>query len=188
MILAGCASHRYDQESVYYDNGVGYTDAEWRYETQRRSLESQTYYYNRSWPNQTRPYYRRPNTSYRDDDHGRDRDRNQQRDTDERDSSDRGYRYPEDRHIDRNRRPVERTDPGVDARAPSHDVTRDIERTRDRERARTETRSETQSKSPPRTEPRGDRNVRDVEEIRSRQPDRPAQTGAEQAGDRVRRR
>jgi hypothetical protein len=198
-MLAGCVSDGYQEEAVYYDNGVGYSQAEWQYEVRQRELESQTFYYHSSWPYQTRPYhsgpyYRYPDTSYRHDDRGRDRDRDQQRESYQRESSDRGYRYPEDRQIDRKERPVERTDQ-VDR---PRDTVRDIERNRERERAREDARPQPKPAPRPearpeprpesRTEPRGDRNVRDVEQIRSRQPDRPSQTGAEQSGDRVRRR
>jgi hypothetical protein len=193
-MLAGCVSDGYQEEAVYYDNGVGYSEAQWQYEVRQRDLQSQTFYYHSSWPYQTRRYYRYPDTSYRHDDRGRDRDRDQQRGSYQGESSDRGYRYPEDRHIDRKERAVERIDQ-VDR---PRETVRDIERNRERERAREEARPQPKPEPKPearpeprpesRTEPRGDRNVRDVEAIRSRQPDRPSQTGAEQSGERVRRR
>jgi hypothetical protein len=207
--VVGCVSDAgYDTEARYYDNGVGYTDAEWRYEVQKRGVQlestrhySDPYYYNTNryyydsyyYPGSTygpyrhRSYRHRPDTSYRDDDGERVRDREQQRD------SRAETRYPERRAIERRERPVERNNLDDRPRGVVGDIERSRDRDEQRERSRSDARvnrdeSRDRSRTESRTEPRGDRNVRDVENIRRAAPDRSGASGSEQSGDRVRRR
>lgn len=211
----GCVSDGYDSDARYYDNGVGYSDTEWRYEQQHSGLHGGAgyYYYESAWPYQsrqprTRIDYHRSDSSYRDQNDDRQRDRDQQRD----ELRYRGVRYPADRVIQRNDRPTDRIAPPDHSRDAARDVERNREREVERDRQRTRDQQNNEPReirrpepsrdtkadpskdlpkpptSPERVAPRGDRNVRDAEAARSAEPQRPSRSGSEESADRVRRR